>query len=51
MSPEKFDTHNQVKAEVNGVLQQLMKQLDLGKYCPDGLWITSAIEAAAGLTH
>jgi Uma2 family endonuclease len=41
MSPEKFDTHNQVKAEINGILHRLVKQLDLGKYCPDGLWITN----------
>jgi Uma2 family endonuclease len=41
MSPEMFDSHNQVKAEIDGVLQPLVKKYDLGKYCPDGLWITN----------
>jgi Uma2 family endonuclease len=41
MSPETFDTHNQVKDAVNCTLSPLVRKLDLGKYCPDGLWITS----------
>jgi Uma2 family endonuclease len=41
MSPEKFDTHNQVKDAVNNAVSPLVRKLDLGKYCPDGLWITS----------
>jgi Uma2 family endonuclease len=41
MSPEMFDSHNQVKDAINGVLSPLVRKLDLGKYCPDGLWITN----------
>jgi Uma2 family endonuclease len=41
MSPETFYTHNQVKAEISGVLQRLVKQLKIGKFCPDRLLITS----------
>jgi Uma2 family endonuclease len=41
MSPEKFDTHNQVKDAVNNAVSPLVRKLDLGKYCPDGLWITN----------
>jgi Uma2 family endonuclease len=41
MSPENLDTHNQVKEAVNSVLGPLVRKLDLGKYCPDGLWITN----------
>jgi Uma2 family endonuclease len=41
MSPEMFDSHNQVKDAINGALSPLVRKLDLGKYCPDGLWITN----------
>jgi Uma2 family endonuclease len=41
MSPETFHSHNQVKAEINGVLQPLVKKLKLGKFCPDRLLITN----------
>src|SRR5688500_16922102 len=41
LSPETFDSHNQVKAEINGALSGLVRKLDMGKYCPDGLWITN----------
>jgi Uma2 family endonuclease len=41
MNPEKFDSHNQVKDAVNIVVSPLVRELDLGKYSPDGLWITN----------
>lgn len=41
MNPEMFDSHNQVKDAVNRALSQLVFDHDLGKYCPDGLWITN----------
>jgi Uma2 family endonuclease len=41
MSPEKAESHNQVKAEIDGVLGPLIKAMDWGKYYPDGLWLTN----------
>jgi Uma2 family endonuclease len=41
LNPEMFDSHNQVKNAVNRTLSQLVFDRDLGKYCPDGLWITN----------
>ncbi len=41
MSPERSETHNQVKSEINGVLGPMIKRLDLGRYMPDGMWITN----------
>lgn len=43
MSPEKVESHNQVKAEIDGVIGPLVKSLDNGKYYPDGLWITNDV--------
>ena len=41
LSPERFGSHNQVKSEVNRVLGNLVVELDLGKLCHDGLWMTN----------
>ena len=41
MSPEKYQTHNKVKAEINHVVYSLVKQLGLGDYYPDGAWLTN----------
>jgi Uma2 family endonuclease len=41
MSPEKLESHNQVKSEINRVIGELIRALDLGKYYPDGLWLTN----------
>jgi Uma2 family endonuclease len=41
MSPERIEAHNQVKAEIAATLYFLVKQLDLGKFYPDGAWITN----------
>jgi Uma2 family endonuclease len=45
MSPERIEAHNQAKAEIGAALYLLVKQLDLGKFYPDGAWITN--DAAA----
>jgi len=47
MSPEKAESHNQVKSAVNNVLGPLVERLDSGRYYPDGLWLTSDL---AGLS-
>lgn len=47
MSPEKYQSHNQVKAEINHVVYELVKECDLGNYYPDGAWLTNE---AAGLS-
>jgi Uma2 family endonuclease len=41
MSPEKVESHNQVKAEIDRVIGSLVKAMDIGKYYPDGLWLTN----------
>jgi Uma2 family endonuclease len=41
ISPEAFYSHNQVKAEITGVLQRLVKQLKIGKVCADRLMVTN----------
>ena len=34
---EEFESHNQVRAEIGGVLQPLVKRLGFGKYLPEGM--------------
>ena len=41
MSPEKIESHNKVKAEIDRVLGSLVKTHDMGNYHPDGLWLTN----------
>ncbi len=36
MSPERLDSHNAVKAEIFSTLYQMVNELDLGKFYPDG---------------
>ncbi|MBW3595941.1 MAG: Uma2 family endonuclease [Planctomycetes bacterium] len=41
MSPERAESHNAVKAEMSAVLHQLVKDLDIGQFFADGMWITN----------
>ncbi len=41
MSPERIESHNKVKAEVDRVIGSLVRTLDIGNYYPDGLWLTN----------
>lgn len=41
MSPERIDSHNQVKCEVNNVLGPLIKTMRLGRYYPDRALFTN----------
>ena len=41
MSPERIDSHNQVKGEINNVIDPLVKSLRLGRYYPDGALFTN----------
>lgn len=41
MSPEKVESHNKVKAEIDRVIGSLVKAHDMGNYHPDGLWLTN----------
>ena len=42
MSPEQYYSHNRVKTEIGYVVHGIVKELDLGDYCQDGMWITDA---------
>jgi Uma2 family endonuclease len=48
MSPERVDSHNQVKSEVNTVIGSLVKAAKLGRYYPDRALLTND---AAGLAN
>ena len=41
MSPERADSHNAVKEEIGRVLSTLVRELDLGRFYVDGMWITN----------
>jgi len=41
MSPERIDSHNQVKSGINRTLDPLVHELKLGTYYPDGAWVTN----------
>ena len=41
LSREKIQSHNQVKAEVQQAVSQIVKQLDLGDFFPNGAWLTN----------
>lgn len=47
MSPERIDTQNRVKQEINYVIGAIVKDENLGDYYPDGAWITNR---AAGVS-
>jgi len=48
MSPERIDAHNQVKSALNRVIDVLVQEMNLGRYYPDGAWITNE---AAGVSN
>jgi len=48
MSPQSFRSHLPVHGEINAVLHELAKRTDLGRYFPDGGWITNT---PAGLSN
>jgi len=41
MSPEKAETHNKPKTEITRVLSTLVKELDLGEFYADRIWLTN----------
>lgn len=41
MSPEKVESHNKVKAEIDRVIGTFVRAHDMGNYHPDGLWLTN----------
>jgi Uma2 family endonuclease len=41
MSPERVESHNKVKTEINGVIGPLVKQMDIGCFYCDRLWFTN----------
>lgn len=41
ISPERVDSHNQVKTEIGRVVGNLARESDSGKFYGDGLWITN----------
>jgi Uma2 family endonuclease len=47
MSPERIEGHNQVKSALNRAIDALVREQKLGKYYPDGAWITNS---AAGVS-
>ncbi|HEX3150644.1 MAG TPA: Uma2 family endonuclease [Gemmataceae bacterium] len=41
MSPERLGIHNAAKSEINHVLYQLVRSLDLGRYMTDGMLVSN----------